>query len=186
MKRLLVLVCLLIVSCTGLGMEAQWPLAIALHQAVKEGRVDDVFRMVQAYPPLVSCSNALGDTSLHIAVKAYSDAVVDNEPVHSDDEWGDLEKRSDAKRTVQEKIFAVLLKAKANPNARDRNGDTPLDILTKNAPPVLHVGKTNFRSATPAHLLFYDYGGKTSKELQKERKVLLKKPKKQAGKRKRK
>jgi hypothetical protein len=159
-------------------MEAQWPLAIALHQAVKEGRVDDVFRMVQASPHLVNCSNESGDTSLHIAVKVYSDAAVDNEPVHSDDECGDLEKRSDAKRTVQEKILAVLLEAKAHPNVCDRNGDTPLDILTKNAPLMLRVGKTNFRSATPAHLLFCNYGGKTSKNLQEERKNLLKKTRK--------
>lgn len=158
----------------------------SLVRAIKRYDLVTVQQFLKKDPGLVQLCDSSGDTSIHVAVEAYSAAHIDNELFLSDDEAGDLERRSDRKRGAQEGILKALLESGADPNACDRAGDTPLDRLTKGTPLMLSVGTTNFRAVTPAHLLFYDRGAKTSEELKKERQALLKEPKKQqSGKRKR-
>lgn len=185
-KKSIVLVWLMMTPHIGLGMGAKGVSVNTLNYAIREGRPKLLEKIIREHSDLINCRDKDGDTPIHVAIDEYNAAHIDHEPIYSDDESGDLERRSDAKRRKQEEILEALLESGADPNACDAHGDTPLDRLTREAPLMLRVGNTNFRAATPAHLVLYRYGGKSSKELEEARRAQLKAVRRKSGKRKRK
>jgi len=129
--------------------------------AINQGNKGLVGEILKHHPELSNACDTEGNRPLHVAAQAYSEAHIDHEPVYSDDECGDAQKRSDDKRGKQEEIMGLLLEHGAKPNGCNARGNTPVDILTQGAPFMMCVGTTNFRATTPAHLLLYEWRGKS-------------------------
>ncbi len=165
-KKFIALVWLMMTTHIGLGMGTEKFSVYTLIYAIEKDDPKLVERVLSYHPDLINSRDQDGNMPLHLAAKAYSAVYVDRE-------FGDLERRSEAKRGKQEEILRALLDAGARPNARDAHYNTPVDLLTQ-------------KVATSAHLLLYERGGKSSRDIQEQRSALLKEDKmRQPGKRKR-
>ncbi|TET36160.1 hypothetical protein E3J61_01170 [Candidatus Dependentiae bacterium] len=114
-KKIIALVWLMMTTHIGLGMGTEKSSFNTLIYAINQGNSKLVERIIHGHSYLINSRDQDGNMPLHLAVKAYSAVHVDHEPVHSDDEFGDLEKRSGAKRSKQEEILRALLDAGAEP-----------------------------------------------------------------------